>query len=69
MSAEETLPTSTRELSYTHAYNTHTNTHTHPAHSPTVSLTPLRWLDRNEDDGQIVRELVPTDDGQRLFSK
>ncbi|KTF89799.1 hypothetical protein cypCar_00010796 [Cyprinus carpio] len=27
-----------------------------------------KWLDRNEDDGQIVRELVPTDDGQRLFT-
>ncbi|XP_035234693.1 lipoxygenase homology domain-containing protein 1 isoform X2 [Anguilla anguilla] len=27
-----------------------------------------RWLDRNEDDGQIVRELVPTADGQRLFT-
>lgn len=29
----------------------------------------FRWLDRNGDDGQIVRELVPTEDGQRLFSK
>lgn len=28
-----------------------------------------RWLDRNEDDGQIVRELVPRSDGQRLYSK
>jgi len=28
-----------------------------------------RWLDRNEDDGQIVRELVPLSDGQRLYSK
>ncbi|KAG9355040.1 hypothetical protein JZ751_001753, partial [Albula glossodonta] len=27
-----------------------------------------RWLDRNEDDGQIVRELVPNTDGQRLFN-
>lgn len=27
-----------------------------------------RWLDRNEDDGQIVRELVPFSDGQRLYS-
>lgn len=27
-----------------------------------------RWLDRNEDDGQIVRELVPAGDGLRLFS-
>ena len=28
-----------------------------------------RWLDRNEDDGQIVRELVPFADGPRLYSK
>lgn len=28
-----------------------------------------RWLDRNEDDGQIVRELVPAGDGLRLFSE
>lgn len=28
-----------------------------------------RWLDRNEDDGQIVRELVPDGDGLRLFSE
>jgi len=28
-----------------------------------------RWLDRNEDDGQIVRELVPFSDGQRLYSE
>lgn len=34
-----------------------------------VSLSQFRWLDRNEDDGQIVRELVPFADGQRLFSK
>ncbi|XP_049618566.1 lipoxygenase homology domain-containing protein 1 isoform X3 [Syngnathus scovelli] len=27
-----------------------------------------RWLDRNEDDGQIVRELVPSSDGQRLYN-
>ncbi|XP_036382736.1 lipoxygenase homology domain-containing protein 1-like [Megalops cyprinoides] len=27
-----------------------------------------RWLDRNEDDGQIVRELVPSLDGQRLHT-
>ncbi|CAB1430448.1 unnamed protein product [Pleuronectes platessa] len=26
------------------------------------------WLDRNEDDGQIVRELVPDGDGLRLFN-
>lgn len=28
-----------------------------------------RWLDRNEDDGQIVRELLPFSDGQRLYSQ
>uniref|UniRef100_A0A3Q1FQV9 Lipoxygenase homology PLAT domains 1a n=1 Tax=Acanthochromis polyacanthus TaxID=80966 RepID=A0A3Q1FQV9_9TELE len=28
---------------------------------------PCFWLDRNEDDGQIVRELVPAGDGLRLF--
>ncbi|XP_063051831.1 lipoxygenase homology domain-containing protein 1 [Engraulis encrasicolus] len=27
-----------------------------------------RWLDRGEDDGQIVRELVPYADGQRLYN-
>ncbi|CAL8344476.1 unnamed protein product [Lota lota] len=27
-----------------------------------------RWLDRNEDDGQIVRELVPAGEGLRLFN-
>ncbi|XP_061116516.1 lipoxygenase homology domain-containing protein 1 [Conger conger] len=27
-----------------------------------------RWLDGNEDDGQIVRELVPTADGQSLYT-
>ncbi|XP_047236335.1 lipoxygenase homology domain-containing protein 1 isoform X3 [Girardinichthys multiradiatus] len=27
-----------------------------------------RWLDRNEDDGQITRELVPFLDGQRLYN-
>ncbi|XP_030215683.1 lipoxygenase homology domain-containing protein 1 [Gadus morhua] len=27
-----------------------------------------RWLDRNEDDGQIVRELVPFADGPRLYN-
>uniref|UniRef100_A0A8C5H6N3 Lipoxygenase homology domain-containing protein 1-like n=1 Tax=Gouania willdenowi TaxID=441366 RepID=A0A8C5H6N3_GOUWI len=27
-----------------------------------------RWLDRNEDDGQIVRELVPFVEGQRLYN-
>lgn len=29
----------------------------------------FRWLDHNEDDGQIVRELVPAGNGLRLFSK
>ena len=29
----------------------------------------LRWLDRNEDDGQIVRELVPAGEGLRLHSE
>uniref|UniRef100_A0A3Q2DDY8 Lipoxygenase homology PLAT domains 1b n=1 Tax=Cyprinodon variegatus TaxID=28743 RepID=A0A3Q2DDY8_CYPVA len=28
---------------------------------------PCNWLDRNEDDGQITRELVPFSDGQRLY--
>uniref|UniRef100_A0A3Q1F1I1 Lipoxygenase homology PLAT domains 1b n=1 Tax=Acanthochromis polyacanthus TaxID=80966 RepID=A0A3Q1F1I1_9TELE len=28
---------------------------------------PCNWLDRNEDDGQIVRELVPFSEGQRLY--
>uniref|UniRef100_A0A3B3TLH8 Lipoxygenase homology PLAT domains 1 n=1 Tax=Poecilia latipinna TaxID=48699 RepID=A0A3B3TLH8_9TELE len=28
----------------------------------------FRWLDRNEDDGQIIRELVPAGDGVRLFN-
>lgn len=31
--------------------------------------TFFRWLDRSEDDGQIVRELLPFLDGQRLYSK
>ncbi|KAK9954997.1 hypothetical protein ABG768_014905 [Culter alburnus] len=33
-----------------------------------IEFPCFRWLDRNEDDGQIVRELVATDDGQRLFT-
>ncbi|XP_062409544.1 lipoxygenase homology domain-containing protein 1-like [Sardina pilchardus] len=33
-----------------------------------VDFPCYRWLDRNEDDGQIVRELVPTGDGQRLYN-
>ncbi|KAK7896482.1 hypothetical protein WMY93_021807 [Mugilogobius chulae] len=28
----------------------------------------VRWLDRNEDDGQIIRELVPAGEGVRLFN-
>ncbi|KAK1884574.1 Lipoxygenase like domain containing protein 1, partial [Dissostichus eleginoides] len=28
----------------------------------------IEWLDRNEDDGQIVRELSPAGDGLRLFN-
>uniref|UniRef100_A0A673G3G1 PLAT domain-containing protein n=1 Tax=Sinocyclocheilus rhinocerous TaxID=307959 RepID=A0A673G3G1_9TELE len=28
----------------------------------------LPWFDHNEDDGQIVRELVPLADGQRLYN-
>lgn len=34
-----------------------------------VNVFFFRWLDRNEDDGHIVRELVPAGDGLRLFSK
>ena len=34
-----------------------------------VFIGCCRWLDRNEDDGQIVRELVPFADGPRLYSK
>uniref|UniRef100_A0A8C9S0Y2 Lipoxygenase homology PLAT domains 1 n=1 Tax=Scleropages formosus TaxID=113540 RepID=A0A8C9S0Y2_SCLFO len=33
-----------------------------------VEFPCYRWLDQNEDDGQIVRELVPSGDGQRLHS-
>ncbi|KAM3842453.1 LOW QUALITY PROTEIN: lipoxygenase homology domain-containing protein 1 [Diretmus argenteus] len=33
-----------------------------------IEFPCYRWLDRNEDDGQIVRELVPVGDGQRLFN-
>ncbi|TKS84776.1 Lipoxygenase -like proteiny domain-containing protein 1 [Collichthys lucidus] len=29
---------------------------------------PKMWLDRNEDDGQIFRELVPDGDGLRLYN-
>ncbi|KAL7828480.1 hypothetical protein SRHO_G00321140 [Serrasalmus rhombeus] len=36
--------------------------------SQAVEFPCNRWLDRNEDDGQIVRELVPLADGQRLFN-
>ncbi|XP_028851636.1 lipoxygenase homology domain-containing protein 1 isoform X2 [Denticeps clupeoides] len=38
------------------------------AESQAVEFPCRRWLDRNEDDGQIVRELVPFADGQRLFN-
>ncbi|XP_070707153.1 lipoxygenase homology domain-containing protein 1 [Pempheris klunzingeri] len=33
-----------------------------------IQFPCFRWLDRNEDDGQIVRELVPDGDGLRLFN-
>ncbi|KAG9353677.1 hypothetical protein JZ751_011799, partial [Albula glossodonta] len=36
--------------------------------SQAVEFPCYRWLDQNEDDGQIVRELVPTGDGQRLHN-
>ncbi|KAI5096357.1 lipoxygenase-like domain-containing protein 1, partial [Silurus meridionalis] len=36
--------------------------------STNVEFPCNRWLDRSEDDGQIVRELVPSADGQRLFN-
>ncbi|KAK2819320.1 hypothetical protein Q5P01_024881 [Channa striata] len=36
--------------------------------SMAIEFPCFRWLDRNEDDGQIVRELVPAGDGQRLFN-
>ncbi|KAM9307093.1 lipoxygenase homology domain-containing protein 1 [Pholidichthys leucotaenia] len=36
--------------------------------SAAVEFPCYRWLDRNEDDGQIVRELVPAGDGLRLFN-
>ncbi|KAG7271688.1 hypothetical protein CRUP_025549 [Coryphaenoides rupestris] len=38
------------------------------AESQAVEFPCDRWLDRNEDDGQIVRELVPFSDGQRLYN-
>uniref|UniRef100_A0A3P8XB79 PLAT domain-containing protein n=1 Tax=Esox lucius TaxID=8010 RepID=A0A3P8XB79_ESOLU len=38
------------------------------AESQAVDFPCRRWLDRNEDDGQIVRELVPFSDGQRLYN-
>ncbi|XP_030643524.1 lipoxygenase homology domain-containing protein 1 [Chanos chanos] len=38
------------------------------AESEAVEFPCNRWLDRNEDDGQIVRELVPFADGQRLYN-
>ncbi|XP_068609216.1 lipoxygenase homology domain-containing protein 1 [Brachionichthys hirsutus] len=33
-----------------------------------IEFPCFRWLDRNEDDGQIIRELVPAGDGLRLFN-
>ncbi|KAJ8400007.1 hypothetical protein AAFF_G00400460, partial [Aldrovandia affinis] len=36
--------------------------------SQAVEFPCCRWLDQNEDDGQIVRELVPSGDGQRLHN-
>ncbi|XP_033845859.1 lipoxygenase homology domain-containing protein 1-like [Periophthalmus magnuspinnatus] len=33
-----------------------------------IEFPCFRWLDRNEDDGQIVRELVPAGEGVRLFN-
>ncbi|KAJ8339353.1 hypothetical protein SKAU_G00361390 [Synaphobranchus kaupii] len=36
--------------------------------SQAVEFPCHRWLDQNEDDGQIVRELVPSGDGQRLHN-
>ncbi|XP_075875519.1 lipoxygenase homology domain-containing protein 1 [Nelusetta ayraudi] len=38
------------------------------AESHAVEFPCNRWLDRSEDDGQIVRELVPFSDGQRLYN-
>ncbi|XP_053277048.1 lipoxygenase homology domain-containing protein 1 [Pleuronectes platessa] len=38
------------------------------AEAQAVEFPCNRWLDRNEDDGQIVRELVPFSDGQRLYN-
>ncbi|KAI3372735.1 hypothetical protein L3Q82_023197 [Scortum barcoo] len=38
------------------------------AEAQAVEFPCNRWLDRNEDDGQIVRELVPFTDGQRLYN-
>ncbi|XP_062236812.1 lipoxygenase homology domain-containing protein 1 [Platichthys flesus] len=38
------------------------------AEAQAVEFPCNRWLDRNEDDGQIVREFVPFSDGQRLYN-
>uniref|UniRef100_A0A8C1NXH5 Lipoxygenase homology domains 1b n=1 Tax=Cyprinus carpio TaxID=7962 RepID=A0A8C1NXH5_CYPCA len=38
------------------------------AESQAAEFPCNRWFDRNEDDGQIVRELVPLADGQRLYN-
>uniref|UniRef100_A0A8C9SD10 Lipoxygenase homology PLAT domains 1 n=1 Tax=Scleropages formosus TaxID=113540 RepID=A0A8C9SD10_SCLFO len=36
--------------------------------SDAIEFQCNRWLDRNEDDGQVVQELVPFQDGQRLYN-
>ncbi|XP_011477254.1 lipoxygenase homology domain-containing protein 1-like [Oryzias latipes] len=38
------------------------------AEAHAVEFPCNRWLDRYEDDGHIVRELVPFEDGQRLYN-
>uniref|UniRef100_H3DGZ8 Lipoxygenase homology PLAT domains 1 n=1 Tax=Tetraodon nigroviridis TaxID=99883 RepID=H3DGZ8_TETNG len=38
------------------------------AEAHAVEFPCNRWLDRSEDDGQIVRELLPFSDGQRLYN-
>nr|XP_057926865.1 lipoxygenase homology domain-containing protein 1 isoform X2 [Doryrhamphus excisus] len=38
------------------------------AETQAIEFPCNRWLDRNEDDGQIVRELVPFSDGQSLYN-
>uniref|UniRef100_H2LK33 Lipoxygenase homology PLAT domains 1 n=1 Tax=Oryzias latipes TaxID=8090 RepID=H2LK33_ORYLA len=36
--------------------------------SAAIEFPCNRWLDQNEDDGQIIRELVPAGEGLRLFN-